>query len=210
MIGSSNCVRQQGVSILGPNRSRMIFYSFDEPYCQRLRDGDAETGQHFVRYFGPLLLTKLRRRVRSAALIDEIRQETFLRTFRALRSEGGLRQPEHLGAFVHAVCDNTMREYLRADSRTQPMLADREDPPAASPSAESELITDERKRMVRATIERMTARDQKVLRSVFFEERDKEEICRELGVDRGYLRVLLHRAKTNFRAILGEKDPSGI
>jgi RNA polymerase sigma-70 factor (ECF subfamily) len=37
------------------------------------------------------------------------------------------------------------------------------------------------------------------LRWLFFEERDKDEICRELNVDRGYLRVLLHRAKVRFR-----------
>jgi hypothetical protein len=32
-----------------------------------------------------------------------------------------------------------------------------------------------------------------------FEGRDKDEVCRELNVDRGYLRVLLHRAKARFR-----------
>jgi RNA polymerase sigma-70 factor (ECF subfamily) len=178
----------------------MLFHSFDASYCERLRDGDPETGRHFAVYFGPLLLAKLRRRVRSAALIEEIRQETFLRTFRALRSEKGLRQPEHLGAFVHAICDNTMREYLRSDSRTQPMAEGAEEPPGGWPTPENELITDERKQMVRATIERLTERDQQILRAVFFEERDKEEVCRELGVDRRYLRVLLHRAKINFRA----------
>jgi len=188
----------------------MLFYSFDASYCQRLREGDVETGRHFAVYFAPLLLAKLRRRVRSQALIEEIRQETFLRTFRALRSERGLRQPEHLGAFVHAICDNTMREYLRSDSRTQPMAGNADDRPGGSPTPENELITGERKRMVRATVERLTARDQQVLRAVFLEERDKEEVCRELGVDRGYLRVLLHRAKTNFRAIFTAKDPTGL
>jgi RNA polymerase sigma-70 factor (ECF subfamily) len=167
MIRSSNCVRQHGISILNQNRSRMLFHSFDASYCQRLRDGDVETGQHFAVYFGPLLLAKLRRRVRSAALIEEIRQETFLRTFRALRSEKGLRQPEHLGAFVHAICDNTMREYLRSDSRAQPMAGDAEDWPGGSPSPESEFITDERRQMVRATIERLTARDQNTARCLF-------------------------------------------
>jgi RNA polymerase sigma-70 factor (ECF subfamily) len=186
----------------------MVFHQFDAPYCQRLRDGDIETGRHFAVYFGPLLLAKLRRRVRSASLIEEIRQETFLRTFRALRSEKGLRQPEHLGAFVHAICDNTMREYLRSDARVQPMGDEADGRVSGSPSPENELITDERKRMVRVAIEQLTPRDQKILRAVFFEERDKEEVCRELGVDRGYLRVLLHRAKTNFRTIFTAKDPS--
>ena len=38
-----------------------------------------------------------------------------------------------------------------------------------------------------------------LLRELFFLEKDKDEICRERGVDREYLRVLLHRAKTRFR-----------
>ena len=35
---------------------------------------------------------------------------------------------------------------------------------------------------------------------LFVEERDKDDICRSLQIDRGYLRVLLHRAKQRFRA----------
>jgi RNA polymerase sigma-70 factor, ECF subfamily len=38
------------------------------------------------------------------------------------------------------------------------------------------------------------------LREVFLEERDKDEVCRDYGVDREYLRVLLHRAKQSFKA----------
>jgi RNA polymerase sigma-70 factor (ECF subfamily) len=32
------------------------------------------------------------------------------------------------------------------------------------------------------------------------EEIDKDEVCRQFGVNRTYLRVLLHRAKQSFRA----------
>jgi RNA polymerase sigma-70 factor (ECF subfamily) len=38
------------------------------------------------------------------------------------------------------------------------------------------------------------------LKAVFFDERDRDEVCREFGVDRDYLRVLLHRAKQEFKA----------
>jgi RNA polymerase sigma-70 factor (ECF subfamily) len=187
----------------------MLVYKFDESYCQRLRDGDAETSRHFVLYFGPLLLAKLRRRVRSIALVEEIRQETFLRTFRALRSDG-LREPERLGPFVHAICDNTTRELLRWDSRTQPLADDPDRRPENSPSPESDCVTSERKRMVRAVIEQLPVRDQKILRAVFLEERNKEDVCRELKIHQGHLRVLLHRAKNHFRAIFLAKDASGL
>lgn len=179
----------------------MASFTFDASYCDRLREGDVETSRHFVGYFGPLLLAKLRRRVRSSALIDEIRQETFLRAFRALQSDRGLQEPGRLGAFVHGICQNTMREYLRTDSRTELMAEDADAHAGDSPTPENELISAEAKQMVRSTVARLTERDQQLLRAVFFEERDKEEICREIGVDRGYLRVLLHRAKANFRAL---------
>jgi RNA polymerase sigma-70 factor (ECF subfamily) len=39
-----------------------------------------------------------------------------------------------------------------------------------------------------------------LLEWLFFEEREKDEICRTLGIDRNYLRVLLHRAKQRFKA----------
>jgi RNA polymerase sigma-70 factor (ECF subfamily) len=43
------------------------------------------------------------------------------------------------------------------------------------------------------------------LRAVFLDERDKDEICTELGVDRDYLRVLLHRAKASFRVMYSKQ-----
>jgi hypothetical protein len=47
---------------------------------------------------------------------------------------------------------------------------------------------------------KLPAKDRNILRAVFFEQRDKDEVCAELGVSREYLRVLLHRAKQQFMA----------
>ena len=53
--------------------------------------------------------------------------------------------------------------------------------------------------LVRRVLDGLAERDRSLLRAVFLEERDKDEVCTELGVDRDYLRVLLHRAKASFR-----------
>jgi hypothetical protein len=42
---------------------------------------------------------------------------------------------------------------------------------------------------------------------VFLEEQDKTDICKRFQVDRDYLRVLVHRAKTRFRDAF---DKSGL
>ena len=54
---------------------------------------------------------------------------------------------------------------------------------------------------IREILEDMPERDRRLLREVFLEERDKDEVCRDFGVDRDYLRVLLHRAKQSFKSL---------
>jgi RNA polymerase sigma-70 factor, ECF subfamily len=39
-----------------------------------------------------------------------------------------------------------------------------------------------------------------LLQSVLLDERDKDEVCAELGLTRDYLRVLVHRAKQSFKS----------
>jgi len=77
--------------------------SFDREYVQRLKDGDRDTERHFVSYFGELLLIKLRSRLRNHQMIEDLRQEAFVRVLTALKSSNRLNSPESLGAFVNSV-----------------------------------------------------------------------------------------------------------
>jgi len=54
--------------------------------------------------------------------------------------------------------------------------------------------------IVRGVLEEMPERDRRVLRELFLEEREKDDICRDFGIDRDYLRVLVHRAKQTFKS----------
>ena len=73
------------------------------------------------------------------------------------------------------------------------------------------LVAKEREKKVREILEKLPERDRRLLREVFIEERDKDEVCRDFGVDRDYLRVLLHRAKQAFKSSylkhVGENPP---
>ena len=53
---------------------------------------------------------------------------------------------------------------------------------------------------MREAIAGLPAKDKDLIRWLFFEDRDKDDVCRKLQVDREYLRVLLYRAKRRFRA----------
>lgn len=176
-------------------------YPFDCEYVARLKDGDPEVQRHFTGYFGELLVIKLRARLRSPQLIEDARQETFLRVLTTLR-RNGLEHPERLGAFVLSVCNNVLHEMFRAEKRTTDMedapepLDERDDP-------ERRYVTEQRKAQVRNVLDELSAKDRELLKQVFLEERDKDQVCRDFQVDRNYLRVLLHRARNRFRAALG-------
>jgi RNA polymerase sigma-70 factor (ECF subfamily) len=68
------------------------------------------------------------------------------------------------------------------------------------------LLAEETKMQVQRVLAKLLPKDQKILRAVFFEQRDKNEVCMELGVSREYLRVLLHRAKQQFVAEYRQLD----
>jgi RNA polymerase sigma-70 factor, ECF subfamily len=181
------------------------FHSFDAEYVQRLSEGDPKTEQHFTTYFGELLLLKLRARLRSPELVDEIRQETFLRVLTALRRKRTLEHPERLGAFVNSVCNNILFEHYRNMARPQSLESINE-PVSPAISPETLLVSAEQKEQVRYVLRELPERDQRLLRQVFLRERDKDEICAEFQVSREYLRVLVHRSVERARKLLKQQE----
>lgn len=176
------------------------FHSFDAAYIENLRAGDPRTQEHFVSYFTELLHLKLRSRLQSPQAIDDVRQETFARVLAGIHKPGALRQPESLGAFVNTVCNNVLFEHYRASSRSQPL--ENEDSarlPAREADAHSIVVSGQLKLKVRQILMDLPVRDRSLLKAVFLDERDRDDVCREFKVDREYLRVLLHRAKQEFK-----------
>jgi RNA polymerase sigma-70 factor (ECF subfamily) len=93
-------------------------------------------------------------------------------------------------------------EHYRSSS--QETASDEEDSEANIPdpavSVIDVIVEREMQRKVRHVLDDLEEKDRRIIRQIFLEERDKDEVCRELGVDREYLRVLLHRAKKSFKS----------
>lgn len=187
----------------------MEFFAFDKAYVERLRDGDPTTEHHFVSYFEQLLRIKLRARMLTSDRVEDLRQETFIRVIAALRREGGVRQPERFGAFVNSICNNVLLEYYRSSGRNQQMDDSHLETTDKVLDLEGMLVTKQSAERVRQILEEMPPRDRELLRAIFLDEKDKDAICRDFGVERDYLRVLVHRAKDKFKALY-EKDPLGV
>jgi RNA polymerase sigma-70 factor (ECF subfamily) len=189
------------------------FYAFDAGYVEGLCAGDLRTQEHFVGYFTELLHLKLRSKLQSRQAIEDVRQETFARVLATLRKENGLRQPERLGAFVSTVCNNVLFEHYRSTSRSESLdEEDRPELPATGASAHDVAVARQLGGKVREILEEMPVRDRAVLKAIFLDERDRDEVCREFGVDGEYLRVLLFRAKQNFKTAYVKRmeGPGGV
>jgi RNA polymerase sigma-70 factor (ECF subfamily) len=175
--------------------------TFDSAYLERLRAEDIETQKHFFAYFRELIRLKLRSRVNSSDAIEDLMQETFARFFAAFRSEGRIKRPERLGAFVNSVCNNVLLEYYRSKPRDRSAEED-EGAKVADPSLEvlSILSNKENKKTensVRQVLGQLSERDLRLLREIFIERRDQDTVCRDFGVDRNYLYALIRA----FRAL---------
>lgn len=183
----------------------MELQSFDDDYFQRLRAGDALTCDHFVTYFKQLLLIKLRSRLRSPQVVEDLCQDTFARVFDKLRKEGGIRNPASLGSFVNSVCNNVLLEHYRDNKRTIYLEDNPMDPPDKRVNLDEMLVTEQTQHHVRQILAQLPKKNQRILYALFIEEKDKDDVCREFGVNRDYLRVLLHRAKQSFREALNRR-----
>jgi len=188
-------------------RLSVQFQSFDNAYLERLRAGDFRTQEHFVAYFSELLHLKLRARLRSKQDIEDARQETFARVFAALRKKEGIREPERIGAFVNAVCANVLRERYRAPA-AEPLAETAEEIPDKGENVIDVIAYKQTQEKVREVLDTLAERDRRIIKEIFIEERSKDEVCRDYGVTRDYLRVLLHRAKQAFKARYLKDIPS--
>jgi len=175
------------------------FQTFNAEYVRRLAEGDPETEAHFSNYFGKILSLKLRSRRIDPTVAEDVRQETLYRVLKTLRRGTGVSDPERFGAFVNSVCNNVLLERHRSSGQDRspdepPDIADRR------VAIDDSLINAERRRLVRAVLDDLSAQDREILRLIFFEDADRRDICRAMGVAPDYLRVLLHRAKLKFES----------
>ncbi len=170
-----------------------VALSFDSKYVNALRQGDPAVEAHFVDHFSPILLRTLQRKVRSADQAREIRQETFLRVLTTLRCGPGVNKPERFEPFVISVCKNILREAYREQCRSVALCDLESEPVADFPCAYTVALAKEAWNQARQRLS--DVRVQCILEAMFLNGQSKDEICQQLGISRGYLRVLLCRAK---------------
>jgi RNA polymerase sigma-70 factor (ECF subfamily) len=108
-----------------------------------------------------------------------------------------------------------LSEHYRSSGGSESLdVEGRPELPDKSASALEIVVARQVKDKVREILLDLEPRDRLLLKAVFLDERDRDEVCREFGVERDYLRVLLHRAKQEFKSEyvkrLGNQMPLGM
>jgi RNA polymerase sigma-70 factor (ECF subfamily) len=172
---------------------------FDEDYIRALTNRRGDAVQDFVSHFSKPVKSKLRGHLRSLELREDAFQETFRRVLNYFYAGKTLENPASLPGFVYAVCHNTALELLRSNLRHLQFADETPDPVDSTQNPEERMVTEERKQIVRRVLRELRQRDRELLERVFLNEEDKDLVCEQLGVDRTYLRVLLHRARVRLK-----------
>jgi RNA polymerase sigma-70 factor (ECF subfamily) len=134
-----------------------------------------------------------------------------MRVLVILREGRGVKRPERFGAFVNGVCNNVVRELCRLDVRDEPWSENMDDPADPTVDLDANLVNADAKREIEQVFAVLSEKDRRILQAIYLDETDKDEVCQQFQVDPGYLRVLLHRAKVQFRKVYrGGSGPSPV
>jgi RNA polymerase sigma-70 factor (ECF subfamily) len=135
----------------------------------------------------------------NCADVDDLVQESLARFFRA-EQRHQIRNTEEVGAFLNGVCRNVILEYRRRIKR-EPTIDPEMTIPDAGVRPDAEIF--ELRESIDNGLKELAERDRAILRSLYLEGKEKEEICQEWKMTDAQFRVVLFRAKERFRRAYG-------
>ncbi len=165
-------------------------------------DKKAETVLCEEFYEGTLYL--LERKTRDLALAQDLCQEAFWKLLQRLRL-GPLEEPDNIVGYLYTIATNLYYEEYRKTKRRKTftdqalieLVADKWD------NQYRQLIKERKGEGVRRVITLMSnSRDRKLLYALFIEEKDKAEVCAELGLSSRHFDRVLYRAKERFKEVI--------
>jgi RNA polymerase sigma-70 factor (ECF subfamily) len=132
--------------------------------------------------------------------VDDLVQESIVRFLRA-DQRNLIRNTEEFGAFLNGVCRNVILEYRRRQKR-EPVFDP--DIPIPDPGVRPEAETFEMRDAIENGLAELSERDRGILRSLYLEGKEKEEICNQWHMTDAQFRVVLFRAKERFRRVYND------
>jgi RNA polymerase sigma-70 factor (ECF subfamily) len=180
--------------------------SADLDFIARIAAGDRAAETEFVRRYQRGVQVLVRRHCRPGdPIVEDIAQDVLARVLERLRA-GAIRDAASLPAYVQTtVVYATSAEY-RSRRPTESVDAIAQLPAADSP-VNSLTSAQLRQTLTALLAELPLARDRELLTRFYLDDEDKDNVCRDLGIDSAHFRRVAFRARERFRELL---DRAGI
>ncbi len=178
-----------------------------EYLVQRIRNGDAEAEQRFVRTFRDGLTAMLQVRTSDPELSADLCHDALLAVLERLRADG-LSEPEKLKAFLRNTAINMHRNHLRKESRRKTVAdSDRvEKEPSKAGDPVAQCQRNQERRAVWQLIEELSERDQEIIWRFDVMEQAKREICDIMRLAPPQFDLVIFRARRRLRAIAQKRN----
>jgi RNA polymerase sigma-70 factor (ECF subfamily) len=202
-----------------------IAHPGEEDLVSALRAGDERAFMELVQRHHGALVRIAQVFVNSAAVAEEVAQETWLA---ALEGIGAFQGRSSVRSWLFSIVANRARTRAQREARTTAFSSfepEDEDAPAVDPSRflpedhprwpghwaappeqwpEQRLLTHETLEVARRAIDALPPAQRQVIVLRDVEGCSAEEVCEALRISDGNQRVLLHRARSKVRAVLEE------
>ena len=150
----------------------------------------------------PGLMAVLTRRCGNPQLAFDLLQDAIVTTL-AKQRDGALPAGNDFAGYVFRAAINHLRNHQRRerDTVSEEFWTERADEAAPSPADCSQREVN--RRLVRALLEQLTnPRDRQVLVRHYLDERDRDEVCRELQLTPAQFARIAHRARQRLRELI--------
>jgi RNA polymerase sigma factor (sigma-70 family) len=156
----------------------------------------------------------LRARGIDSHTIEDVRQETFIRVWLAVR-DGKIANPAGFGAFVHSVCRNILRENRRTAARNEHEPIQLIDVPEETRGSGELLERQELALLVQEALSLLSQRERELLLAYYSLDNhalvEREALAKRENMPLPHLRVLVNRAlKKVAKSFLSKGKPEKV
>ena len=161
----------------------------------RMRNGDDQAIEDFVRKYYPMILRYCHIHIRDTSYVEDLTQETFARFFRTLH------QYQHYGKaanYLYVIAGNLCRDYHKK-LEAIPMEEIPEQPVYQMEVLDLRLD-------VHRALEQLPLELREVTILYFFQELKQKEISKILGIGLPLVKYRIRRAKELLEQLIGKED----
>jgi RNA polymerase sigma-70 factor, ECF subfamily len=181
---------------------RMTTHIPEDQLVARCRSGDLDAfGQVYAQYERPVFRYAYHL-LANAEDADDVKQETFLKAYRAMASFKG---DSRLLTWLLVICGNLCRDQVKRRKRQREVLYDPRDVPVdtygsgSDGDPDAKIEKDERSRVVLGALQGMPPDQREIIVLREIEELDYAEIAKVLGCSLASVKLKLFRARRRFK-----------